>query len=354
MTKPTSSRVEWIDAAKALAISLVVLVHAVESTSSLSAAATAKMFPPSRLLLYTAFLAGRLGVPLFLMASGWLLLDRDYPPEKAAAFYRRSWLPLLAVTELWNLFYLLFLALAQHTPFSLQDVVIQLLFLRDSPMSHMWYMSMILGWYLLIPLLANGLRSIGPRAVALPAGLLGGYVFLFSTLQPLCTLLGLDPLRLKLLPGLSGGGYYGLYLVLGWMVRRGCFHALPLWLPAVGTALTLAGGVAWRQFLFSGGVSYAPWYADVWVVLCSLCLFLLLSRLEGRQMPAPVNLLGRFSFPIYLLHNPIRLLLWGPVNLLPHISLRLAAFWVATMALSLALALALSRFRAGRLALYLR
>mgnify|MGYP000697734088 CR=1 FL=1 len=44
-----------------------------------------------------------LGVPLFLMISGYLLLDRDYTKERTLTFFKRNLLPLVVSYEIFDL-----------------------------------------------------------------------------------------------------------------------------------------------------------------------------------------------------------------------------------------------------------
>lgn len=74
-----------IDLARAFAIICVILTHTTETTYQLQAEAVwgGKHI---KLLALSLFAIGRLGVPIFLFLTGYLLLDREIFNEKNEAF----------------------------------------------------------------------------------------------------------------------------------------------------------------------------------------------------------------------------------------------------------------------------
>ncbi len=66
----TEQRIPWLDYARAIAILLVVLVHATENLYSMKAEVLMAMSGPSFLFALTTFTLGRMGVPLFLFPDG--------------------------------------------------------------------------------------------------------------------------------------------------------------------------------------------------------------------------------------------------------------------------------------------
>lgn len=91
-------RVEWIDLLRVIAIFAVVLVHATETIYGFNVEFMETISMQSKVFAITALAAGRLGVPIFLMITGYLLLDREYDPEKIVRFWKNNWLRLLVCT----------------------------------------------------------------------------------------------------------------------------------------------------------------------------------------------------------------------------------------------------------------
>ncbi len=80
--KSPRNRIEWLDFARMIAIILVVLCHAVENVYALKLDYISSISVQSKIFVFTAFTLGRIGVPFFLMISGYLLLDRAYDTQK--------------------------------------------------------------------------------------------------------------------------------------------------------------------------------------------------------------------------------------------------------------------------------
>ncbi len=84
-------RIIWIDFLRVIAILLVVLNHSVEEgIYDLSLDTVLKSDPVQRIFPFTFFSLGRLGVPFFLLISGYLLLDKRYSTEKMVSFWKRN------------------------------------------------------------------------------------------------------------------------------------------------------------------------------------------------------------------------------------------------------------------------
>ena len=85
-------RVFWLDAVRALAVISVTFNHAL-NRSVLDQISLLRQLNPYAFLGCLLYIFSRLGVPLFLMLSGALLLGRDYTqPRIRSRFYRHNWL----------------------------------------------------------------------------------------------------------------------------------------------------------------------------------------------------------------------------------------------------------------------
>ena len=98
----------------------------------------------------------RAGVPMFIMLSGALLLNED-KPIKTKQFYKNSLLPISLLTISWivayGLFYAVVLPALKGNPISVSDFLYYILFFKGSDYTHLWYMLMVMGMYLAIPVL---------------------------------------------------------------------------------------------------------------------------------------------------------------------------------------------------------
>lgn len=124
-------RVIWIDWARALAILAVVLCHSTEAIYGLNVNAVVDnvgdMTLSSQITAFCLFTTGRLGVPLFLFMSGYLMLDRSYDKDACLGFWKTKWLGLLVATEVWLVLYDLFFCWT-NSAFSLIGLIKNMLF----------------------------------------------------------------------------------------------------------------------------------------------------------------------------------------------------------------------------------
>ena len=179
-SRTTSGRIFFLDAARAAAIVLVALNHAVNraydnyhgqmeefySRSLLSASVKASLT-----------VASHLGVPLFLMITGSLLLGRSFSDREALKrFYLRNAGGILLTSEIWmGIMYWLHLSWytpeAYEKPFPelLSGMVKTLLFVDQVTFDSLWYIPMILALYLTIPVFAAAMETYSLRVFLVPS-----------------------------------------------------------------------------------------------------------------------------------------------------------------------------------------
>jgi len=305
-------RIVWCDAARVTAIVMVVLVHCVESVYKPDLALSAGDFASAASLLnrVTLFTIGRVGVPLFLMLTGYLLLPRNYEtPDAISHFYRHNFLHLLITTEIWTVLYIGYFAI-DWKQFSWNASIRYLLFLEKVPLSHMWYMPLILSLYLSLPLVAIALQRCRARYVA-PVLLFALFTgFILPTLNDTLQCFGTS------FPGSFqgvtdwNGGTYGLYLVLGYYLGRrnilGKVSKRALWWAALG-CLLLADVVQAVSYPY-GLLPYRITYTHPLVLALSIFVFELFRRDAGTSSPKytkSLEMLSRLSLGVFFVHNPV-------------------------------------------------
>ena len=143
---PPISRLPYADAARALAISLVVILH-------ITAALVDKGYSTGRLNWWVANLVdsvARIGVPLFVLVSGTLLLDprRD---ESLTVFFRKRFIKVLIPLLGWSIIYIAWRIFYEGETFTLQSAFRAIL--ENTVAYHFWFLYMILGLYLVTPIL---------------------------------------------------------------------------------------------------------------------------------------------------------------------------------------------------------
>ncbi len=305
----TKGHIAWIDTARCLAIISVVLCHTTQEIYSFNEEFMMGLSTQSRIFGFSAFSLGRLGVPLFLFITGYLLLDRRYDKQSWLAFWKNNLLSLLIVAEIWIVIYDIFLSWFDGMTFTFTDVLCNMLFLKNVEMSHVWYMPMILGIYLFLPLLANCIQIIDKNILKI----LLAVIFIYSFVVPIISIWNKIQTGESLSVGVELeflGGYYGFYVIIGYLVKKGEFKNIKTWIFVIGAVIMFASIVGIQLFYYYNDYAYNVWYDCVFILICAFCIFIIISRLPQLYTIQPfIQDIAKKSFGIYLVHNPIRKIL---------------------------------------------
>ena len=318
--KYESKRLQWADLLRVIAIGCVVLCHAVERTYRFNLQYMSSVSFLSQIFAFTVFSIGRLGVPIFMLLSGYLLLDRDYDEKAVVNFWKKNWLHLVLCTWIWIMLNWGFTCIFLNYPFSAQKFIEELFFLRGSNLSHMWYMPMLLGMYLLFPYVANGLRSLKLQTLFFPLLIL----FLYAFGRPLAnwfvnTLGGVNSFSEIFSLGFSGG-YYGLIFICGYILKHGALKKIRGCFLATSFIFSFILLVILQIWSYHNGFGYYLWYDNILLIISALCLFELGSRIRrfrSKIITSIISMISKYSFGIYLTHNLVKeavLPLFGTLN----------------------------------------
>lgn len=356
-------REAWLDYARIFAILCVICCHAVENYYGAVVSGNERIDFVPWIVENTLFTIGRLGVPLFLAISGTLLLNRE---KDVFSFYKKSVLPLIATTEIWAILNYFFAVAVYRREFSFTGLLKQMLFLDDSPLSHMWYMPMIIGLYIFVPFLSKIFQQYGQiEYYIIPLLLVAFGSVIIPTLTVFLNedVLGVHRIALKINTAF-GGGVYGLYFVVGFFIgRKGLLKKIK------ATYLLLA--MVFWLFINTIGQYYIYqhqfytwddllWYTSAPIFVMGLVLFEIFRRLgkylKNINYPVVTNL-AKSTFGIYLLHNPVRLLCssYLPMDGLNEM-LKIIILFVASLGISIIILLPfmLKWKKAGKILFYIK
>ena len=210
-----------LDLVRAVAMVLVVLCHFAPLVMS---------HHPAALSVCTSL--GFLGVPLFVMLTGYLMLGRTYDDATLARFLKRNLLGMLVAFEIWNALWCVLgnnvpalLPGANGLPTDPVEALHAALFLGPTG-NALWYLHMSLALYLGIPVVSWALQKLrGPYRV-----LLGVCLVACGTLVPslVAAQASLRPSLIPLAPVLEmsvfsasvwGHSAWLLFLVVGYAAR---------------------------------------------------------------------------------------------------------------------------------------
>ena len=305
MESKQSGRLVWLDLLRILATFGVVWLHVF-----------CKEFPDvaSGFDWYVAAVGdglSRWSVPLFVMISGVLFLD----PQREVTYRGLLQKPvprLLTAYVFWWLFY---------AALSVAGVLVmgkRLLPGHFMPYFHLWYLPMLMGIYLVCPLL----RKVASDERMARAGLivwavyLTGYFFHLDRVIHFGVWFGDNVIV----------GFLGYFLLGRYVASHEVGRKEACWvyvLGAVGAIVGVAGSIAMSLRSGEGDACFMN-YRSPHVALMALALFVWVKRNGGRvgeRVRSMVEYVRKDLFGIYLVH-PLWLLLLssGPVrNLAPHV-----------------------------------
>ncbi len=352
----TNTHIKWIDLARTIAIFNVVLCHAADHLYSFTLESMSGVATGSAAFAFAALTVGRLGsVPLFLMITGYLLLDREYDSEGYARFLKTKWLHLLLCTWIWYVVYELFMRLYQGMDIYPLSFLFELLFVRTIGMGHAWYMPMILGMYLLIPLAANALRTISVRSLRIPLLVFCLYTFGYSFMNVVSNILLGMALSLKFSLGFSGGAY-GIYMLLGYLVKKQTFRRIRPGVLAFLIVASVCAGTCFQLWAYGQDFKYNIWYDNPFILVGSTALFELCSRITRCPASRVTGFLSGYSFGVYLIHLMVLRVIRPWITALGiMLPAQVLLTWPAVLAGAYLLAWLISRIpRVGKYILYLK
>lgn len=109
----------------------------------------------------------RLGVPIFLMLTGALVLNRTFTDnDSIKKYYKENVGGILITTEFWYL--IMFLYLSWDSGQSLDGILLNALFVNQRSFGSMWYMPMILCVYIILPFFRVFLSGFSVKFIFLP------------------------------------------------------------------------------------------------------------------------------------------------------------------------------------------
>lgn len=284
----------WIDLIRAVAVFQVVLVHLSYVIFFKEEVLSANWQAAN---LYDSF--SRMGVPLFFMASGVLLLGKNEP---AADFFLKRFVKVGIPTLFWTIAYLLW-SVDAYTNGTMSPLGVALSMFKaiytGNVEIHLWFLYILIGIYLVVPILRVYVSAASRRDLAY-------FVAMWILATPLLDLAQrLSGLQTALVIPVVAG-YIG-YFVMGYLLADVKLGRRGLFLSALGCVVAIA-------VIFVGTNVLSPSAAPIEIffysyfspptVLASICGFLLLKHLGNNLGRAAglVRLVAATAFGIYLIH----------------------------------------------------
>jgi surface polysaccharide O-acyltransferase-like enzyme len=249
---------------------------------------------------------GRVGVLLFLMLSGALLLQPSKANETLRVFFKKRWARIGLPFIFWGAVFFAWDFLVEHQAFTSSTIIQGVL---TGPYYHFWYLYLLLGLYLLTPIL----RIVMAHA---SSNLIKYFVilwFLGASLIPVASLFTTYNLDSNVF---AFTGYTGFFILGAYLLTVRMRRSTILIFMSLGIALTAIGTYVLAATVGGADMYFFQEYLSPTVILASIMVFMLLNttQVHGTQKennPAKsnhpkvrklLNVISQNTLPIFLLH----------------------------------------------------
>jgi len=298
-----SGRGVYVDLIRTIAIVGVILLHAsgswVITSQQMNQMNPLETISWSVVDIYQSL--ARIGVPLFIMLTGALLLQPAKENESLSVFFKKRWARIGLPWIFWGGAYFAWDFLVEHIPFTLGTIVQGIL---DGPYSQFWYLYVLAGLYLLTPILrifiAHADQTIVKYFVIL--------WFLGVAILPVFGLVTIYQLNSNVFTITGYVGYFvlGTYLLTVQMRRStlSIFMILGIALTAFGTYVLAATVGGTEMYFFQQ-------YFSPTLIFASIMVFLLILTVQppsAQKVTRPsagnklVKVISENTLPLFLFH----------------------------------------------------
>jgi surface polysaccharide O-acyltransferase-like enzyme len=225
-----------------------------------------------------------LGVPIFLMLTGALLLQPEKKNESLSVFFKKRWARIGLPSLFWFAAYFAWDFSVKNIPFTSSAIIQGIL---NGPYTQMWYLYVLVGLYLLTPILRIFIADANQTLVKY-------FVILWVVGVAIIPVFGLfTPFQLNS-NVFTLAGYVGFF-VLGTYLSTVEMRRSTLWIFIIlGIALTAFGTYALTATVGGIGMYFFQQYLSPTVILTSVMMFLLLLTIkppsvQKENSPSKIN-----------------------------------------------------------------
>lgn len=247
--------------------------------------------------IYGAF--ANMGVPLFVMLSGSLLLDAAKADEPMKVFYKKRFMRIGLPMIFWTIIYFAWSAFLSEQPLTSVDVLKGVLV---GSSGHLWFLYLLIGLYMVTPFLRILVKHMDRNKFRylLFIWLVGNVAVPFiNQFAPF----GYNPVMFVIT------GWVGYYLLGAYLV-----HAkVKRWKAALGLAAGLVSTIIGAWLLSAAaGIQYVKYFHEslnLTLIIASSSMFLLLTAIPKTKienfnptLKTSLHWISQNTLPIYIFH----------------------------------------------------
>jgi len=319
-------RIVYLDAARAAAIVFISMNHAANRSFAnyhQQYLDFTRYSMAANVFKSLATVISHFGVPLFLMITGALILNKSFDTkDQWKNFYRHNWLHLLITTEIW--FAIMFWVTYFGNPDSvlrtlsipklIQRFFMTLCFVNQNTFDSLWYMLMIIPLYTILPAIAVWIKKGYAKALWIPALI----VFVSSFFMPSFNgLLSVFETKYSFYFSLQSAdvfSMYLLYILAGYYLSKIDRKKIKPFLLRIVWIALFAFAVVYQLKAYRAPVEYLLDYFSPTIFALSAILFVLI-RHDGPKLEGAAKFfryISKSAFAVYFVHIVImELIVWN-------------------------------------------
>ena len=308
-------RVVWLDMARVLAILFVTFNHAINRTfDNYHDALKEYLTLPHSLIAFKTIVTvlSKLGVPLFLMITGALILKKRFETqENVEYFYKYNLFRLFIASELWFIIIYLYKCLDTESILrtmglipAVKGLLHTICFINPVTFDSMWYLPMILCVYLVLPFFAVAIRKLGIKSFLPAMAVVACSGMLIPNINMTRQLLGINGELVFSLNWVNVFSFYIVYVLVGYAVYDGILSKVKeawLWAFALASFLACCGYQYWA-YTRPGNILVD--YNFLLLAVCAAACFDLLRRhpVKKQRTATVITSVSVMAFAIYFVH----------------------------------------------------
>lgn len=291
-----SSKTDWFDSLRAIATVGVVGIH----VSSYYVPGSGQI-PDYDFWIGNIFDSlSRFAVPMFVMLSGALLLGKEDSP---GIFLKKRFSRMLIPFLFWSFIYI-GQSIWNDYDNGLHPTAFQLLRtifvqLRDGSSLHLWYIYMLIGLYLFVPIIGKWARRATEKEFLYFLGIWLLFIFLD---QPFLEKMKPD-IDIRYFTGYAGYLVLGYYLKIKNFGSRNQSKLIGCGMIATGLAITIGGTWAVHAYTHQYvSTFYEPLSPGILLYSAGLFIAFKEAEIQFRPLIKTRNFISKYSYGIYLVH----------------------------------------------------
>lgn len=289
-------KTNWIDNLRALATVSVIILHV----------AAPILYQYNKISIDTWWIGNffdasmRFGVPIFLMITGALILPKTYPIKQ---FIKQRASKIILPFLFWSFVYIIYNLSNSHEISFIGTVKYILYKLKNGAAYHLWYIYMLLGIYLFLPIIGKWIINSTKKEIA--------YFIVIWVVVMVINLPILLPFKSNINFNYFAGylGYPVLGYYLAHQIKPNKSNITALLLIGIGTLTTLIG----TYFISLSQKAFNPAFYGFLtpnVLITAIGIFLLFKQttIKNNNLNLLMKAISKHSYGIYLSH--VFVLLW--------------------------------------------